>query len=255
MTTQPMRVALVTGATGGIGTAVSRALARRPDRALVLTGRNRNRLRDLTSTCRDLQGSMCYGLEADLSQESAVIDLFARVCEFGALTEWIHCLGIELPGPVRNLTGEAVEATVATHLLSTVFGAREFLRRWDGERPITWVWIGSRRAGVPSPEDAIYAASKAALASLARTLREEVANPRLRVSLIEPARVDGTGSAATQAEAALSPGDVAAAVNWVLSLPSTVEIPRLELRHPADLRPVPPGVQPRWQTGSPLPGK
>lgn len=224
--------------------AVSRHLAPRSGHTLVLAGRDRDRLEDIVRQCSgDPKNMKCHGFAADLSQETDVTDLFAKARESGPVTEWVHCVGVELPGPVSKITGAAVEITVAVHLLSTVFAAREFLQNWNGQTPITWVWVGSRRARLPSPDDAVYAAAKAAVASLARSVREEVSSPRFRLTVLEPARIgntDNAGSAPKRTQDALSPDDVAAAIAWLLALPDTVEVSSLEMRHPGDLHPTRP---------------
>ena len=240
MTGQHKRVTLVTGASGGIGSAVSQKLEERPDRVLVLAGRDLARLKRLPRMSRQgTHNAPCHLVQADLSGEQGVVDLFTEASRFGQIVEWVHCMGTEVPGPVVDLPSDVALRILTTNILSVVLGAREFLRNWDGLMPITWVWIGSRRSRTPSPQDAVYASSKAALASFARSVKGEVLNQEsLRITVIEPARVRNTGFGVGKAQIALDPQDVACVVAWVLDLPPLVEIPRIEMRHPQDLHPL-----------------
>lgn len=224
------QVLILTGATGRIGQALARQLAG-PDRVLVAVGRDEQALARLTASLTP--GARVHPVVCDVTREDQVDELFRQAGTQGAVRTWVHAAGLEVGGSIAGGDVEAWRRMLEVNVLSAAIMARGFLAHWDGRDAIL-VWIGSRRSKGPSPGDAVYAATKAALASLAVSLRAETKGTRLRLTLLEPAVV------AAGRRAALEPAVVAATVKWLVDLPRSVEIPLLRLRHRLDHQPRPP---------------
>jgi NADP-dependent 3-hydroxy acid dehydrogenase YdfG len=171
-----MPTALITGAGGGIGSAIAAALA--PTHTLLLAGRPSDRLDAvagrLDATTFPLDLTDPDGIESSCE----VID---------ALDVLVHNAGVSIPGRVAESGIEEWRATFAVN----VFGAVALtltllpaLRRTRGQV----VFINSVAGRRVSPGMASYAASKFALRAFADSLRED--EPDLRVTTIFPGRTD-----------------------------------------------------------------
>jgi NADP-dependent 3-hydroxy acid dehydrogenase YdfG len=171
-----MPTALITGAGGGIGSAIAAALA--PTHSLLLAGRPSDRL-----------DAVAARLEAttfplDLTDPDAI----EASCEVvDALDVLVHNAGVSIPGHVAESSIEEWRATFDVN----VFGAVALtltllpaLRRAHGQ--VVFINSGSGRR--VSPGMASYSASKFALRAFADSLRED--EPQLRVTTVFPGRTD-----------------------------------------------------------------
>ncbi len=182
------RVALVTGSTGGIGAAVALDLAQ-AGLAVVVTGRSPEaveaRVAELCAA-----GFAASGSPADLTR-SEDIDVLVR----GALERWgrldvlVNCAGVMEPSPLRKGVTETWERAFDVNLLGTLRvckAAFSALRRSKG----AIVHVASIAGERPMPLYGAYAASKAALISLTRTMAAEWAPYGIRVNAVTPGMVD-----------------------------------------------------------------
>jgi short-subunit dehydrogenase len=169
--------ALVTGATGGIGTAVARELAERGTR-LVLTGRDTPRLAELAA---DLAAKP---VSADLCSES---DRAALVGAAGPVDVLVHCAGV---GHRGRFGGAPAEPLIALNLHAPIALTAALLpgMRERGRGHLAYVGSIAGLAGVR--EEAVYAATKAGLLAFAASLRAELAGTGVTVSTMSPGAVD-----------------------------------------------------------------
>jgi NADP-dependent 3-hydroxy acid dehydrogenase YdfG len=171
-----MPTALITGAGGGIGSAVATALA--PTHILLLAGRPSARL----DAVAERLGATTWPL--DLTDTDAIATATEVVDELDVL---VHNAGVSLPGRVGQTTADEWRATFEVN----VFGAVELtlallpaLRRAGGQ--VVFINSGSGRR--VSPGMASYSASKFALRAFADSLRDD--EPALRVTTVYPGRTD-----------------------------------------------------------------
>ncbi len=171
-----MPTALITGAGGGLGTAIAEALA--PTHALLLAGRPSARL----DAVAERLGATTWPLDlADTDGIEAVAEVLAE------LDVLVHNAGVAYPGRVGESTPEQwrasfeVNVTGAVALTLTLLPA---LRAAYGRV----VFVNSGAGLTVSPGLASYSASKFALRAFADSLRAD--EPRLRVTSIHPGRVD-----------------------------------------------------------------
>jgi 3-oxoacyl-[acyl-carrier protein] reductase len=170
------KVVLVTGASGGIGSALARAFAAEGARLVLHAHRHPDRTRALA---RELASVECLPVRADLRREAAVKRLFDRaVRRFGRVDVLVANAGawenrnVALPDlPLRQW-----RATLDAVLTSAFLCAREFFRLVARQRRGNLIFIGSTAAVFGEAGHADYAAAKAALAfGLTRTLKNEIA--------------------------------------------------------------------------------
>lgn len=209
---------LITGASGGIGTAIALALARRGHR-LVLHGRREPALDALVRRCADAGAGDAQAIALDLSAPEAPAELVARASDrVGPLQVVVNAVGIPRRVDARRLGPHDVDelwAVDARAPIGVVLAALPgMLAAADGRL----VNIGSLAGRLPPPREAAYAAAKHALAGFTDVLRIDLEGSGVRVHLVTPAVIDtplwaaaGQESAAVR-HAGLAPQRVAAAV-------------------------------------------
>ncbi len=231
-------VALVTGATSGIGRAVALALAGAGYRVLAL-GRNRAALEALGAVA---------GIETlalDLGQPGALMALEGRridvlVANAGMMPK---------PAPFDAQSEAEIEATVLVNLTSVLRLTRAVLPQMRGRKGGHILLMGSSAAHAPGANFAVYAATKAALSAFATGLRGDVAADGIRVTELAPGRVetalygavldDAARAAMYRGGTALQPQDLAEAVLAVLSMPARAAVTRLDILPTLPQPPIP----------------
>jgi len=171
-----MPTALITGAAGGIGSAIATALA--PTHTLLLAGRPSGRL-DAVAERLD-----ATTFPLDLT-DSAEIEAACEIVD--ELDVLVHNAGVSIPGRVAESNVDEWRATFAVNLFGPVdltLALLPALRRAKGRV----VFINSGAGRNVSPGMASYSASKFALRAFADSLRAD--EPELRVTTIYPGRTD-----------------------------------------------------------------
>lgn len=229
-------VAVITGASGGIGEAIAIALAREGAR-LLLAGRSADKLDAVAERARDLSPSV-ETFVGDLAEDVQVQALADRaMAAFGGVDILIHSIGLFLGGPFESpvevldrqyrintrvpylLTQELLPSLIARQ------GQVVFVNSSAGLHPARSGW-------------AAYSASKYALRALADGLRDEVNKKGVRVLTVFPGRtatpmqeeVHRFEGRPYDPERFLQPRDVAYAVLNALALPKTAEVTDLQIR-------------------------
>ncbi|OBG57774.1 SDR family oxidoreductase, partial [Mycobacterium sp. E3339] len=171
-----MPTALITGAGGGIGSAIATALA--PTHTLLLAGRPSDRL----DAVAERLGSTTFPL--DLT-DSADIEAACEIVD--ELDVLVHNAGVSIPGHVADTDVDQWRATFAVNVLGPVeltLALLPALRQARGQV----VFINSGAGRNVSPGMASYSASKFALRAFADSLRAD--EPQLRVTTVYPGRTD-----------------------------------------------------------------
>jgi 3-oxoacyl-[acyl-carrier protein] reductase len=178
---------LVTGASGGIGSACARAFAAEGARVVVHHHRGEERARQLAEEI-----GAAASLAADLTDEDAVDRLFARAGEaLGAVDVCAAVAGVwpSTDVPVWELDLARWEETLRANLTATFLTARGFLREVARTGHGSLVLVGSTAGLFGEAGHADYAAAKAAIqVGLLRSLKNEVVRiaPRARVNAVAP---------------------------------------------------------------------
>ncbi|MET9761669.1 SDR family NAD(P)-dependent oxidoreductase [Streptomyces sp. NPDC006372] len=178
------RVALVTGASSGIGAATARRFAM-DGWQLLLSGRDRNRL-ELTAS-----GTSAVVLPADLAAPDGPRLLAQSALRTtGRIDVLVAGAGIGWAGPFAAMPHTDIDRVLALDLNATFHLVREVLPAMIAAGRGRVVLFGSLAGCVGLREEAVYSAAKAGLAVFAEVLRQELRGTGVGVTLVVPGPVD-----------------------------------------------------------------
>lgn len=179
------RVAVVTGASSGIGAATARACAAEGARVALLS-RNRDALADLE---RELDGAG-LAIPTDVSDPEAVREAVDRAeAELGAIDAVVNSAGIAWPTPLAELDDRSWKETLDVNLSGSFYVAREAGLRMTGSgRSGAIVNLGSELSVLGMGMFVAYCATKAGLIGMTKALAAELA-PLVRVNIVCPGPV------------------------------------------------------------------
>ncbi len=177
------KVALVTGASRGIGSAVAAALAH-SGAAVALLGRDAEALSAAAATLL-AAGREAWPIRADVSEPAAIEAACEQVARrFGRLDILINNAGVEQVCASLDVTTDLWDRILGTNLKGAFFAAQAAGRRMPAGGSIVNICSLTSAAGVPGA--APYGASKSGLAGLTRALAAEWAGRGIRVNGIGP---------------------------------------------------------------------
>jgi short-subunit dehydrogenase len=178
--------ALLTGATGGLGRAIAKALAGR-GATLVLSGRSAEALEQLVS---ELPGSGHLTVPADLAQAGAASKLVADAGEIDVL---IANAGLPGTGLLTDFSEEEIERAIRVNLESPIRMARALIGPMGERGQGHMVFIASLAGKAASPRGSLYNATKFGLRGFALGLRTDLARQGIGVSIVAPGFVREAG--------------------------------------------------------------
>jgi NADP-dependent 3-hydroxy acid dehydrogenase YdfG len=240
-------VALVTGASSGIGEATARALAAE-GATVALAARRRDRLDRLADTL----GDHALPIEADITDRRQAIAAVERTAdELGRLDVVINNAGVMLLGPIADAPVEEWDRMIDLNLKGLMYVAHAALPHLldAAQQPprrvadlVNVSSVAGRRVGAGG---GVYQATKWGVGTFSEALRQEVTERRVRVSLVEP------GATATElashvreeVRANLSAGedplhaeDIADAIVYIVTRPRRVAVNEVLIRPTEQVR-------------------
>lgn len=232
MTPLDSTTCVVTGATGGIGEAISKALVDQGARIWAI-GRDSSKLETLVAST----GDAVTPILLDLAAVSEIQRAAERIIASGAVHVLVHAAGVIRLGANAALTADDLDQLYAVNLRAPFVLTQQLLpalRRVEGQV----VFVNSSAALRPDAVNALYASTKAGLKALADGVREEVNQDGVRVMSIYAGR---TATAMQESIHAferrvfdptylMTPDDVAALVVNGLSLPRSAEVTDIGVR-------------------------
>ncbi|MBK1623912.1 SDR family oxidoreductase [Afifella marina] len=188
MTDEKQRVAIVTGASRGIGAAIVERLASDGMAVIVNYAHSREPAERLAAEI-ERAGGKALAVEANVASTDGVPLLFdAAERTFGGVDILVNNAGIMEFAPLADVSDEALERQIAINLGGVVRGMREGARRLsDGGRIISF---SSSVVGLYQPSYGIYAATKAATEALTHILAKELGQRAITVNAVAPGPVE-----------------------------------------------------------------
>ena len=240
-------VALVTGASSGIGAATATALASQ-GAAVALAARRRDRLDALAAQIRD-QGGTALVLECDVTdQQQAVAAVERTASELGRLDTLINNAGVMLLGPAADAPLAEWQQMVQLNVLGLLYCAHAALPHLlsaaddDPRHVADLVNISSVAGRVARSGSAVYNLTKHGVGAFSESLRQEVTGRHVRVSLVEPGgtatelRSHNREEIQEQIEArfdgveVLQAQDIADAITFIVTRPRRVAVNEVLIR-------------------------
>lgn len=183
------RTALVTGAAGGIGAAVARALATRG--ASVAAADSDAVGLDTVVDKLSADGHRTTAFAVDVRNSAAVEDVVDRVeSSLGPIDVLVNCAGVLRCAPIVDLTDEDWTETIAINTSGPFHVSRAVARRMVPRRSGSIVTVASNSARVPRTQMGAYAASKAATIMLTKCLGLELSGYGIRCNVVSPGSTD-----------------------------------------------------------------
>jgi NADP-dependent 3-hydroxy acid dehydrogenase YdfG len=240
-------VALVTGASSGIGEATAKRLAA-DGAAVAVAARRLDRLEALVEEIDDA-GGKALAIEADVTDRAAAEALVERtVTELGRLDTVVNNAGVMLLGPALEAPIEEWERMVDLNVKGLLYVAKAALPHLiksadEAPRLVTDMVNISSVAGRRAREgSAVYNATKFGVGAFSEALRQEVTERHVRVSLVEPGAVITELSSHNRPEVLeelkgrfgnlerLEADDIADAISYIVTRPRHVAINEILVR-------------------------
>jgi len=247
--TQPLKdtVALVTGASSGIGEATARTLAA-DGAAIAVLARRGDRLRALAEELRAAGGTALV-LEVDISdRQQAEAAVSHAVDRLGRLDTVVNNAGVMLTGPVADAPEDEWRQMLAVNIEGLLHITRAAVPHLitaaqDSPRRVAdLVTISSTAGRVARPGTAVYSLTKFGVTAFSESLRQELLPARVRVGVVEPGTVDTELAShlrpgvremvaqQTQQMEMLRPQDIADAVSYIVTRDRRVAVNEMLVR-------------------------
>ena len=238
-------VALVTGASSGIGAATAKELAAN-GAAVALAARRKDRL-DALATDIGKAGGTALVIECDVTKEKQAAEAVERtVSELGRLDTLVNNAGVMLLGPMADAPLSEWQRMVELNVLGLLYCSHAALPHLvsaaqEGPRQVADVVNISSVAGrVARNGNGVYSLTKHGVGAFSESLRQELAARYVRVSLVEPGatatelvrhnRPEILDSIRNQFGARMESQDIADAIAFIVTRPRHVAINELLIR-------------------------
>jgi NADP-dependent 3-hydroxy acid dehydrogenase YdfG len=240
------KVALVTGASSGIGEGAALALAA-AGVAVAVSGRRSERLDALVAKIEGAGGT-AVALPGDVAVEAdATKSVADTVAQFGRIDILVNSAGVNEAGGVESLTLDQWRRVIDINLYGTLYTCKAAvpLMKAQGSGDIINIssTSGRRAAGLFGP----YSTSKFGVTGLTEGLRQEVGQAGIRVSIIEPGATESDIAdsitdpkwrdmikAHVSKEGAMKASDIAEAILFIVGLPRRANVSQILIRPTID---------------------
>lgn len=188
MSTKP--IALVTGASRGIGAGIAEKLASQGYHVLVNYVSNEAKAAEVVARITSAGGT-AEPLRFDVSNEAEIVAAFETIAKKGAPLEvLVNNAGISEDGLILRLKKESLDRTLQTNLVSAVLTSREAAKLMMKNRKGSMIQISSVVGEMGNAGQVSYSAAKAGMIGLTKSLAKELASRFIRVNAVTPGYIE-----------------------------------------------------------------
>jgi len=217
------KVAIVTGASIGIGRGIAEAFSKAGAK-VVLASRNKQKLDDVANRLR-AEGRTVLIVPTDISREADVKILFEKTKQqFGRLDILVNNAGIFHQASLDEMPLEFWQKTIDVNLTGSFLCTKEAIKIMKSQGGGRIINIGSISAQMPRPNAAAYSCAKIALVALTKTTALEGRNCGILASCIHPGNVNTEQMNETPNEPMMNVEDVVKVVMTIATLPANVNM-------------------------------
>ena len=189
------KVAIVTGASKGIGAAIARTFAKAGAAVAVNYASNKADAERVVSEIIKA-GGKAVAIQADVAKRADVERLFVETkAKLGKPNVLVNNAGVYRFGPLESLTEQDFHRHFDTNVLGVVLAIQEAVKAFDGSGGSV-INLSTISSTNPSPNSLFYSASKSAIDTITRELALELAPKGIRVNAIAPGMTETEGFAA-----------------------------------------------------------
>lgn len=182
------KVAIVTGASRGIGRAIALRLSQEGASVVVNYARGADQAKDVVSAI-EAAGGKALAVQADVSKTAEIRDLFDRTQEtYSQIDILVNNAGVTFNKPVAEVTEAEFDNLFAINVKGTFFACQEAAKRMaEGGRIVNF---SSSTTAIMMPTYGVYVATKGAVEQLTRSLAKELGDRQITVNVISPGPTD-----------------------------------------------------------------
>ncbi|HQS09920.1 MAG TPA: glucose 1-dehydrogenase [Xanthobacteraceae bacterium] len=189
------KVAVVTGASKGIGAAIAKSLAGEGAAVAVNYASSKDGAERVVAEIT-AAGGKAIAVQGDVAKAADVVRLFAETkAAFGGLDILVNNAGIYTFAPIEEVNEAHFHRQFDTNVLGLLLASREAVKHFPAEGG-SIINISSAATAVSLPTSSVYTATKAAVDAITRVLANELGPRQIRVNTISPGGVDTEGTRA-----------------------------------------------------------
>lgn len=178
-------IALVTGASRGIGAAIAQKLAIEKYHVIINYVSNEAKAAEVVKKITDAGGS-AEPMRFDVGNEEEVSAAFSAIAKIGVLEVLVNNAGISEDGLILRLKKETLDRTLQTNLVSAVLCSKEAAKLMMKNRKGSIIQISSVVGEMGNAGQVAYSTAKAGMIGLTKSLAKEIASRQIRVNAITP---------------------------------------------------------------------
>jgi NADP-dependent 3-hydroxy acid dehydrogenase YdfG len=226
------KVAVVTGASSGIGAGIAQAFAQQ-QMNVVLGGRNEQRLKEVASNIQEETQVQVSTFVVDVTKNEEVNNLvnFAQE-QFGKIDVLVNSAGQMLSSAVTDGDVDAWDTMLDVNVKGTLYGINAVLPKFLAQSSGHIINIASISGFEVTKQSTLYSMTKTAVHTLTQGLEKELAKTGVRATSISPGMVETSMTASTDwgGRKKLEPKDIAEAAIYALQQPAHVNVNEVTVR-------------------------